>query len=50
MNDNKQVGGNAVAIKEPREGFANNNVIIQGFGKDWQYSRPWTTAKITIVN
>jgi hypothetical protein len=36
MDDNKQVGGNGVVIEEPREGPANNNIVVEGFGEEQQ--------------
>ena len=37
MDDNEQVGGNKVAIEETREGPVKNNIIVEGFGEEWQY-------------
>jgi hypothetical protein len=37
MNGNKQVGGNGVTIEEPREGPANNNVVVERFDEERQY-------------
>ena len=34
MNANEQVGSNGVAIEE-LQGPANDNVIVEGFDKEW---------------
>ena len=34
MDGNKRMGGNGVAIEEPREKTTNNNVIVESFGEE----------------
>lgn len=41
-DDNKQVGGNEIAIEEPREGLENDILVIESFGNERQYpTREW---------
>ena len=35
LDGNKEMKGNGVAIEDVREGLANNDVIAEGFGKEW---------------
>ena len=37
MDDNKQVRGNGVQIEEAREEHANDDIIVDGFGKEQRY-------------
>ena len=37
LDDNVQVRGNEVAIREAREGPANDNIIVEEFAKEWRY-------------
>ena len=42
LHGNEQVGGNEVAIEEPCEGPANDDVIVEGFGNERRYpTREW---------
>ena len=37
MDDNEQMGGSQIAIEEPYEGFANDDVIVEGVGEERQH-------------
>jgi hypothetical protein len=37
VDGNEQIKDNGVATKESREGSAYDDVIIEGFDKEWRY-------------